>query len=77
MEIKVKDLVLNYIQKGSKYKIIHYDKNNGFTVYKCEIGAIDSTSIFMLVFEMNGEEVDDARWMHWREIDAIEKIQTK
>ncbi|MFV1457069.1 hypothetical protein [Bacillus mycoides] len=75
--MRVKDMVLNHIQKGSKYRITHYDENNGFTVYKCEIGAIDSTSVFILVFEMDGEEIDVATWIHWRGIDVIEEIQTK
>ncbi|PFY95275.1 hypothetical protein [Bacillus wiedmannii] len=73
--MRVKDLILNQFTKGKKYEITHYDEDNGFTKYKGAVEAIDSISIFVIVYECDGEKDEGSTWIHWREIDAIEEIE--
>ncbi|UNT71747.1 hypothetical protein IQ781_27450 (plasmid) [Bacillus sp. N447-1] len=67
-------MVLNQFEKGSKYKIMQSDEDNRLMKYKCTVEAIDSTSIFVRFFEMDGEEIRFVAWVNWRGIVALDKI---
>lgn len=74
--MRVKDLILDQFTKGKKYEITDYDEDNGFTKYKGTVEAIDTTAVFVIVYESDGEvHEQEGTWIHWRDIDALEEIE--
>lgn len=68
--MRVEDLILSQFEIGKRYEITDYDEDNGFTKYKGTVEVIDSTTVFVSVYESDGKaHEEDATWFHWRDID--------
>ncbi|KXY51068.1 hypothetical protein AT268_31690 [Bacillus cereus] len=72
--MKVRDLIFKQLELGKKYEITHYDEDNGFTRYRGTVEKFNDTSVFIRVFETDGEKDEGTTWIDWRDIDAFEEL---